>query len=201
MLGFGALSTNLYVTRVPESDHDLERLRTTTLQSSMTSMAESPMISWTPAESVEPLFALCVSTRHARAHAHRPNRVRCASTCRDSSAFGKISKQLVAVLVLHPWSPVAMCSAEQVTRLQAQHELDFAHVIFVNGDEAPDAWQVRATPALFLFHNGRRLTFRRPDFDDDVQFCGQLSQAALLELLQFAREAGAHGLTVVRCSE
>ena len=72
-------------------------------------------------------------------------------------------------------------------------QITFANVFIVDADIERSCCTklgIHCTPALLFLWNGKPLTVRRPNWDDDVKFCGSISAENLLDLIRYAQDTG-----------
>mmetsp|Transcript_22886 Transcript_22886/g.73695 ORF Transcript_22886/g.73695 Transcript_22886/m.73695 type:complete len:158 (-) Transcript_22886:132-605(-) len=108
--------------------------------------------------------------------------------------------RLVVCCFAHSWSPASMHTAVLVDTIRATGKCPFARLFLVDATREREACAelgIAATPALVLFWDGEPLQVRRPGWDSDTKFVGSASERDLVNMVQYAREAGVRGETVI----
>eukprot|EP01116_Phalansterium_solitarium_P007503 TRINITY_DN20212_c0_g1_i1.p1 TRINITY_DN20212_c0_g1~~TRINITY_DN20212_c0_g1_i1.p1 ORF type:complete len:142 (+),score=13.35 TRINITY_DN20212_c0_g1_i1:172-597(+) len=110
----------------------------------------------------------------------------------------KKGASLVVVAFVHMWSAPALHVVTSLNRIKP--EASFAHIFIVNVDSEPvrsREFRLRSTPAVCFFFDGKPLTVRRPDWEDQRFFVGAMPEDNWLDLIRHARDAGERGKLIV----
>ena len=107
---------------------------------------------------------------------------------------------LIVACFAHAWNPGAVFTALAMEQLRSGSDISFAQAFIIDPDvdrvamhehgakEGNQPLDVVASPAFAFFWQGKIMTVRRPDWDDDVKFVGPLDSDKLLDMIRHARE-------------
>ena len=80
------------------------------------------------------------------------------------------SSRLIIICAAYSWSPTTLFVPNTLLQLKRRGEINFATVYAVKADlDRPRCEElgITAGPAILFYWDGKLLTVRRPDFDDD----------------------------------
>jgi len=107
-------------------------------------------------------------------------------------------EKLVVIAFVHFWSSPSLHVIASLSRIKS--EVSFARVFAINADNEPAKcreFRLRSTPSVCFYYDGKPLTVRRPDWEDQQFFVGAMPEDNWLDLIRHARDAGERGKLIV----